>query len=172
MSNAFTTNTQTTTTSTPQVNNADLSGLGVSQVGGNVNLTLTDSGATAAAIANASSVSQAALDLAAQGIGAGVQVANGGLQNAAAAYESGVTLGTDAINAVQAIAANSIATTQDTLGTALAAISANTSQAVSGYGQLASNNTASSGTQIQKVVMYALIAVAAIFILGGGRAFK
>lgn len=101
-----------------------------------------------------SDVSSAAVTLGTDALDSGTQIANHGLDNAAAAYTSGLTFGTNALNTV----ANLISD-QELRNQSL------TSAALSGYQSIAQQNSASNSTQLQKVAIYALVAAVAIVVL-------
>ena len=101
-----------------------------------------------------SDVSSAAVTLGSNAIDTGAQVANHGLDNAAAAYSSGLSFGTNALNTV----ANLISDSENRN----AALTAN---ALSGYQSIAQQNSASQSTQIQKIALYAIGAAVALVVL-------
>jgi hypothetical protein len=101
-----------------------------------------------------SDVSSAAVTLGSNAIDSGTQVANHGLDNAAAAYSSGLQFGTSALNTV----ANLISDSENRN----AALTAN---ALSGYQSIAQQNSASQSTQIQKIALYAIGAAVALVVL-------
>jgi hypothetical protein len=116
-------------------------------------------GAFSLASTVSSDVSHEAIVLGQSAIDAGTGIANHGLDNAAAAYQSGLTFGSDALNTVAQIAADSLGH-QEAL----------TSNALQGFATLATQNSASEATQIQKVALYAIAAAVAIVVLP--RMFK
>lgn len=159
--------TATTTQSTENVtesNLQDTGGVTVAGNGGNTSITsnsfttTSDEGAINAGAGVASKaleingdVSQAAIDLGNSAVSTGAAVANHGLDNAAAAYQSGLTFGTSALDAVESIAQESAQSNANLVNNALG-----------GFQSLATQNSASSGTQLQKVALYAIIAAVVI----------
>ena len=155
--------TSTSTSSLERVTETNLQDTGGLTVQGNKGATTiisksTDAGAVkaGAAVAGAaiganSDVSLAAIDLGNHAISSGAQVANAGLDNAQAAYQAGLSFGTDALNAVSDLASRNAQQQSDLVANAL-----------SGFGSLASQNSASSGTQLQKVALFAIVAAVVI----------
>jgi hypothetical protein len=161
--------TSTSTTSLEKVNETNFQNSGGLTVAGNRGNTTvqnisTDAGAVAggvalgrAAIGANSDVSQAAIDLGSQAISAGQQVANAGLSNAQAAYQGGLTFGSNALDTVQALA--------DQFSQQNAQLTAN---ALDGYQSIAQQNSASNSTQIQKIALWAIAAAVLIVIASSG----
>lgn len=163
--------TQTSTQSTENVQESNLQDTGGTTVAGNtggsttVNNVQTDDGAVAAALASNYSVtkaalsvngdvSQAAIDLGSKAISSGQAVANQGLDNAAAAYQSGLTFGTDALDAVESLASENAQQQTNLVNNALG-----------GFSSLATQNSASTDTQLQKVALYAIVAAVVLVFL-------
>jgi len=148
---------QATTTS-----NLNLQGGSGTTIGGDRNvITTTDAGAVAGgvslgtdAIHMAGDVSQAAINLGQWAVSQGTDVANHGLDNARAAYETSLTFGSDALQAVQQIAAASQSNNR-----------AIVSDAVTGFQSLAMQNSASEADKVSKVAIYGFAAIAAALVL-------
>jgi hypothetical protein len=117
------------------------------------NTNVTNSAINLAADASNDATS-AAITLGQTAIDSGTLVANHGLDNAAAAYQSGLTFGTSALNTVANI-----------LDDSLQAQKSLTSTALSGYQTIAQQNSASNATQIQQVALYVIVAAVAIVVL-------
>ena len=101
-----------------------------------------------------SDVSSAAITLGQTAIDTGGALANKGLDNAAAAYTSGLTFGTNALDTVAQIASNSLSAQTNLTNNALA-----------GYQTIAQQNSASDASQIQKIALYALAAAVLVVVL-------
>lgn len=101
-----------------------------------------------------SDVTSAAITLGQTAIDTGGQLANHGLDNAQAAYESGLSFGSNALNTVAALL-NDSASREASL----------TSSALSGYQSIAQQNSASDATQIQKIAGWAIAAAVALVVL-------
>lgn len=101
-----------------------------------------------------SDVSSAAVTLGMTSIDAGSQIATRGLDFAQAAYESGLSFGSNAINTVAAALNDSSARETGLLNSALA-----------GYQSIAQQNSASDATQIQKIAGWAIAAAVALVVL-------
>lgn len=101
-----------------------------------------------------SDVSSAAVTLGQTAIDTGGQIANHGLDNAQAAYESGLSFGSNAINTVAAALNDSAARETSLLQSALG-----------GYQSIAQQNSASDATQIQKIAGWAIAAAVALVVL-------
>jgi hypothetical protein len=101
-----------------------------------------------------SDVSSAAVTLGMTAIDTGGQIANRGLDNAQAAYESGLSFGSNALNTVAALL-NDSASREASL----------TSSALSGYQSIAQQNSASDATQVQKIAGWAIAAAVALVVL-------
>lgn len=174
-SSAKTSTSSSQQTNVSELNLQDTGGITIADNSGPTHLTYvtTDAGATgnalsgmlqaikAALSSNTSvagnaidSVSSAAVTLGQTALDTGAGVANHGLDNAAAAYSSGLTFGTNALDVV----ANLISD-QELRNSAL------TNNALAGYQSIAQQNSASSSTQIQKIALYALAAAVAIVVL-------
>lgn len=161
--------TSTQTTSRERVTETNFQNSGGLTITGNqgattVNSYSTDAGAVRggvalgrAAIGANSDVSQAAIDLGSQALSAGQQVANAGLSNAQAAYQGGLTFGTNALQTVQALA--------DQFSQANASLTAN---ALDGYQSIAQQNSASNSTQIQKIALWAIAAAVLVVLATSG----
>lgn len=161
--------TSTSTSSFEKVNETNFQNSGGLTVAGNKGNTTvqnisTDAGAVAGGVALGrsaikanSDVSQAAIDLGSQAVSAGQQVANAGLDHAEAAYQSGLTFGTNALDAVQQLA--------EEFSTQNASLTAN---ALDGYQSIAQQNSASNSTQIQKIALWAIAAAVLIVIASRG----
>lgn len=172
--------TSTSTSSSTNVQELNLQDTGGFTAADNKNTSITyvntDSGATSAAlkantaatkaalyanadvsreaIAGNTDVSLAAINLGSNALASGNQVANHGLDAASAAYESGLTFGTDAIQTVKQLA-QEFSTQNETL----------TASALNGYQSIAEQNSASDATQIQKIAIYVIVAAVAIVVL-------
>lgn len=101
-----------------------------------------------------SDVSSAAVTLGMTAIDTGGAIANHGLDNAAAAYQSGLSFGSNALNTVAAALNDSSSREASLLNNAL-----------SGYQSIAQQNSASDSTQIQKIALYAIAAAVALVVL-------
>lgn len=155
--------TSTSTQSNEKVTETNLQDSGGLTVAGNkgattVNNISTDDGAVAAALGANTDVSQAALALGNSAISANTEVANAGMDNAAAAEESGLTFGKDALDAVSSLAQQFGQQQSDLVGNAL-----------SGYQSIAQQNSASDSSQLQKVMLWLIVGVVAIVFLESGR---
>lgn len=165
-SKSSTSTSSSQSTKVNELNLQDTGGITVADNKGSTDLTYqnvsTDQGATSAAIKGigdvatklSSDVSSAAVTLGSASIATGAQVANHGLDNAAAAYASGLDFGTNALNTVANLLQDS-ATREEAL----------TANALSGYQSIAQQNSASDATQIQKIALYALAAAVAVVVL-------
>lgn len=118
----------------------------------------SNSQATAAALSANTDVSRAAIDLGSKAIDAGTQVANAGLDNAAAAYQGGLTFGRDALGTVEDLATEFSQRNADL-----------TASALSGYQSIAQQNSASDSTQVQKVALWAIGAAVLLALISSGR---
>jgi hypothetical protein len=158
-------------TNVSELNLQDTGGITVADNKGGTNLTYnsvtTDSGAIAGIVQTAnqafktagmlsSDVNAAAVNLGGQALDTGAQVANHGLDNAAAAYESGLSFGTNIVN-----------TTAQLLQDSADREAALTNNALAGYQSIAQQNSASQSTQIQKIAIYAIAAAVAVVVLPG-----
>ena len=168
--------TSTETKSTENVKESNFQDTGGLTIQGNRGATTvqsfstsTDAGAVKAALAANSTVagtailansdvSQAAIDLGGQALTEGNAVATAGLDNAAAAYESGLTFGTNALDTVQNLAAEFSHQNADL-----------TNSALSGYQSIAQQNSATDSTQIQKIALWAIGAAVLIVLVTSGR---
>lgn len=172
-SKSSTSTSQSTTNNVNETNLQDTGGITVNDASGtHIVVNQTDQGAVAAGQELGQSAINAAANAASDAIGAGVNqtnsivdllqdissqltgVANAGLDNAAAAEQSGLTFGNDALATVQDIVSQTQAQQEQLVGDAL-----------SGYQTIAQQNSASSATQIQKVALYLIIAVAIILVV-------
>jgi hypothetical protein len=159
-SNTSTSSSQSTNVS--ELNLQDTGGITVADNAGPVKLAYTSVGTDYGAIGSAAQLAtdatsgalHAATTLGQTAIDQGTSVANHGLDNAAAAYQSGLTFGSDALNTVANLIQDS-ATREANL----------TSTALSGYQSIAQQNSASSATQIQTVAIYLIVAAVAIVVL-------
>ncbi len=157
-SGASTSTSSSSQTKVNELNLQDTGGITVADNKGQTALTYvsqtTDANAVKAGTAVATSAVQAANDLGTSAISAGTTIANKGLDNAAAAYQSGLTFGTNALDVVQAIAQQFASQNEQLTGDAL-----------SGYQSIAQQNSASTSTQIQKVALYAIVALVVILVV-------
>jgi len=158
-------NTSTSSSQSTRVNELNLQDTGGITVADNKGSTQlaytnvsTDEGATSAAIAAntklSSDVSSAAVTLGTTAIDSGTEVANHGLDNAAAAYSAGLDFGNNALNTVANLLQDS-AQREESL----------TASALQGYQSIAQQNSASDSTQIQKIALYAIAAAVALVVL-------
>lgn len=143
-SSATTSSTQQQLTSTQNVQG----GSGLTFAGSNNVVKVMDPGAVQAAV----EINKAAQQTAQAGIYGGEVVFNSGLDHATAAYQSSLTLGHDAIQAVTDIAS-----------AAAAANSRITSNAVTSLSAVAQQNSESQGTQVTATVRTIAIAGAVAF---------
>lgn len=166
-SKSSTSTSSSQSTNVSELNLQDTGGITVADNKGSTALNYTnvstDSGAISGAFSAAehlsSDVNAASVTLGQTALDTGASIANHGLDNAAAAYQSGLTFGQDALTTVANIQ-------QD----ALAHFEALTSSALSGYQSIAQQNSASDSTQIQKIALYAIGAAVLIVVLP--RMFK
>lgn len=167
-----TSSTTSTTENVKEVNLQDTGGFTIADNAGGTTLTdnsrsfvtntTTDQGAVdagrqiaLAAIGANSDATAAALDLGAKAYSSGVQVANAGLDNALAANQGALTFGNNALDFVGSVLRQTEQSQSDLV-----------SNALQGYQTIAQQNSASDSSQIQKVAIYLIVAVAAIMILG------
>lgn len=168
-SKSSTSTSSSQSTNVSELNLQDTGGITVADNKGSTALNYTnvstDSGAISGNVAVAraglttaerlsSDVNSAAVTLGQTALDTGAGLANKGLDNAAAAYQSGLTFGTDALDTVAQIQQDS-----------LAHFEALTSNALAGYQSIAQQNSATDSTQIQKVALYALLAAVAVVVL-------
>jgi hypothetical protein len=149
-------------TNVSELNLQDTGGFTVADNSGPTKLSYTnvstDAGAVNAAIGGITKIAQsgnsAAITLGQTAIDAGAQIANRGLDNAAAAYSSGLTFGTTALETVANLIQDTSLREQQL-----------TSAALSGYQTLAQQNSATDATQIQQIAIYVIVAAVAIVVL-------
>lgn len=165
-SSSKTATTSSQSTNVSELNLQDTGGITIADNSGGTKLvynsSTSDYGAIGAALAGItkvattanSDVSSAAVTLGQTAIDTGGLIANHGLDNAQAAYESGLSFGSNAINTVAAALNDSAARETSLLQSALG-----------GYQSIAQQNSASDATQIQKIAGWAIAAAVALVVL-------
>lgn len=174
-SSARTSTAQTQTTNTQNLNLQDTSGITLANSSGNTIVT-TDLGAISAA----TDISRDALALGQSALDSGNQVAIASINSAADSAESSADrvarfatdslesqsdLATQAINSVMDAGAGVLEFASGLFSDALSSQQKLTDQNIAGLTTLATQNSATSEDRIQKIVLYAIVAAAAIFIL-------
>jgi hypothetical protein len=171
-----TTTTYNTVTNTEQTDNSGNSGfLGNGDVSLSSNesntTSISDSGNTYNTLSDSGAI-KAASDIAGGAFG----LAGAGLDNARAAAAGSINFAGTAIGQLADANANSLDVLKGLVSGAfdssktlardvIAANKEATATAISGFGSLAQQNSQSSDDRVQKVALYALVAVAAVFIL-------
>lgn len=171
--------TQTSSTSVTNFNLQDTEGVAVAGTGNSVRVTQTDYGALSAAgdFANAAlDVGVEALRLGNDNLGTASQLAGRGLDTALDATRGALSFGEHVVDSNETIARDAMQGVSDVGGAALdfagnifdRALSAQSGLAsanIGGLTQLAKQTSSSADDRVTRTAMYALMAMAAVFVL-------
>lgn len=153
-------NTYRTETNTQQTDQSGNTGLNLSNIGGG--LSLTDS-------TTINSIDGGALDVAANiaagAYGLGSQALTGALNFGRTSVDSIAKVNADSLSLLGGLVSGAIDNSRTITRDSLAASKDSVQQAISGFQSLATQNSQSSDDRVQKVALYALAAIAAVFIL-------